>query len=149
MEVYETVKHWAEEIRENPRPVLIECMTFRMRGHEEASGTAYYPEGLIDSWEPMDPITQYENFLKEKGILTDELIQKTREELSQHVISEFEIADAYPKIIPDLETELNDVYAILQMKKFLQRKLKSIEKFDSSMRLPKLWMNLCKDILIW
>lgn len=111
MEVYETVKHWAEEIRENPRPVLIECMTFRMRGHEEASGTAYYPEGLIDSWEPMDPITQYENFLKEKGILTDELIQKTREELSQHVISEFEIADAYPKIIPDLETELNDVYA--------------------------------------
>ncbi len=111
MEVYETVKHWAEEIRENPRPVLIECMTFRMRGHEEASGTAYYPEGLIDSWEPMDPITQFENFLKEKGILTDELIQKTREELSQHVISEFEIADAYPKIIPDLKTELNDVYA--------------------------------------
>lgn len=111
MEVYETVKHWAEEIRENPRPVLIECMTFRMRGHEEASGTAYYPEGLIDSWEPMDPITQFENFLKEKGILTDEWIQKTREELSQHVISEFEIADAYPKIIPDLETELNDVYA--------------------------------------
>src|SRR5690625_3647619 len=95
MEVYETVKHWAEEIRENPRPVLIECMTFRMRGHEEASGTAYYPEGLIDSWEPMDPITQFENFLKEKGILTDELIQKTREKLSQHVISEFEIADAY------------------------------------------------------
>lgn len=111
MEVYETVKHWAEEIRENPRPVLIECMTFRMRGHEEASGTAYYPEGLIDSWEPMDPITQFENFLKEKGILTDEWIQKTREKLSQHVISEFEIADAYPKIIPDLETELNDVYA--------------------------------------
>src|SRR5690625_2172810 len=59
----------------------------------------------------MDPITQFENFLKEKGILTDELIQKTREKLSQHVISEFEIADAYPKIIPDLETELNDVYA--------------------------------------
>lgn len=111
MEVYETVKYWAKEIRENPRPVLIECMTFRMRGHEEASGTAYYPDGLIDSWEPLDPITQFENFLKEKGILTDELVQQTRDELSDYVITEFEIADAYAKIQPDLKTELNDVYA--------------------------------------
>lgn len=111
LEVYETVKHWAEEIRKNPRPVLIECNTFRMRGHEEASGTAYYPEGLIESWEDKDPILRFENLLKEKGILTDDSIREIREELSQFVLSELEAADNLPDITPDPETELNDVYA--------------------------------------
>src|SRR5690606_23659361 len=107
MGVYETVKQWAEEIRENPRPVLIECNSFRMRGHEEASGTAYYPEGLIDSWESKDPILQFENLLKEKGILTDEMIREMRNELSEFVLKELEYADNLPKIIPNKETELN------------------------------------------
>ncbi|MGB3453196.1 MAG: dehydrogenase E1 component subunit alpha/beta [Moheibacter sp.] len=111
LEVYETVKHWAEEIRKNPRPVLIECNTFRMRGHEEASGTAYYPEGLIESWEDKDPILRFENLLKEKGILTDDSIREMKEELSQFVLSELEAADNLPDITPDPETELNDVYA--------------------------------------
>ncbi|MFA7615552.1 MAG: dehydrogenase E1 component subunit alpha/beta [Weeksellaceae bacterium] len=111
LEVYETVKHWAEEIRKNPRPVLIECNTFRMRGHEEASGTAYYPEGLIESWEDKDPILRFENLLKEKEILTDDLIREMKEELSQFVLSELEAADHLPNITPDPETELNDVYA--------------------------------------
>ena len=111
LEVYETVKHWAEDIRKNPRPVLIECMTFRMRGHEEASGTAHYPDGLIDSWEDKDPILQFENLLKEKGILTDESIQNYRKELSDLVLSELEIADNLAAIVPDKKTELQDVYA--------------------------------------
>ncbi len=111
LEVYETVKHWAEEIRKNPRPVLIECMTFRMRGHEEASGTAYYPEGLIESWEDKDPILQFENLLKGKGILADESIQELRKELSDFVLKELEMADNLPKIIPNKQTELDDVYA--------------------------------------
>lgn len=111
LEVYETVRHWAEEIRKNPRPVLIECNTFRMRGHEEASGTAYYPEGLIESWEDKDPILRFENLLKEKGILTDDSIREIKEELSRFVLSELEAADNLPDITPDPETELNDVYA--------------------------------------
>lgn len=111
LEVYETVKHWAEEIRKNPRPVIIECNTFRMRGHEEASGTAYYPEGLIESWEDKDPILRFENLLKEKNILTDAEIEKLRNELSDFVLSELEFADNLPKIKVDKATELNDVYA--------------------------------------
>lgn len=111
LEVYETVKYWAEEIRENPRPILIECMTFRMRGHEEASGTAYYPEGLIESWEDKDPILQFENLLKEKGVVTDTSIEEYRKELSDLVLKELEIADNYPPIVPSKETELLDVYA--------------------------------------
>lgn len=111
LKVFETVQYWAEEIRQNPRPVLIECMTFRMRGHEEASGTAYYPEGLIESWEDKDPIVQFENALKAKGILTDESISDLKHEISGFILSELDKADAYPKIIPNKKTELSDVYA--------------------------------------
>jgi len=144
MQVYETVKFWAEEIRKNPRPVLIECMTFRMRGHEEASGTAYYPEGLIESWEPKDPILRFENFLKEKGILTDELIQSIKKEISEHVLSELEYADNLPKIVPNKKTELNDVYAPFKNEEILpksvsDRKIRFIdaisEALDEAMKL--------------
>lgn len=123
LEVYETVKHWAEEIRENPRPVLIECMTFRMRGHEEASGTAYYPEGLIESWEDKDPILRYENLLKEKGILNDETIQNYRKEWSEFVLKELEYADNLPKIIPHKETEQKDVYAPFKNEEFTPKNI--------------------------
>lgn len=127
LEVYETVKYWAEEIRQNPRPVLIECMTFRMRGHEEASGTAYYPEGLIESWEDKDPILQFEKFLKEKGVLTNEFIQKLRSELSEFVLSELEYADNLPKITPNKETELADVYAPFANKEKLPKSVSDRE----------------------
>ncbi len=111
LEVYETVKFWAEELRRNPRPVIIECISFRMRGHEEASGTAYYPEGMADAWKDKDPVLQFEQLLKSKGILNDHLIQVYRKELSAHVLEELNIADNYPDIIPDKHTEINDVYA--------------------------------------
>lgn len=121
LEVYETVKYWAEEIRKNPRPVLIECMTFRMRGHEEASGTAYYPQGLIESWESKDPILQFENKLKEKGILTDKSIQNYRNKLSEFILKELEAADNLPKIIPNKETELKDLYAPFSNEEIIPR----------------------------
>ena len=127
LEVYETVKNWAEEIRKNPRPVLIECMTFRMRGHEEASGTAYYPEGLIESWESKDPVLQFENLLKEKGILTDELIQNLKNELSELVLKELESADNLPKIIPNKETELADVYAPFKNEEIIPKSVSNRE----------------------
>lgn len=125
MEVYETVKYWAEEIRQNPRPILIECMTFRMRGHEEASGTAYYPEGLIESWKSKDPILRFENFLKEKGIFTDDSIKELRKELSEFILSELDYADNLPKIIPHRETELQDVYAPFSNEEILPKKIES------------------------
>lgn len=127
LEVYETLKYWAEEIRKNPRPVLIECMTFRMRGHEEASGTAYYPEGLIESWEERDPVLQFEKVLKDKGILTDELIQNYRKEMSEFILEELEAADNLPKIIPNKETELNDVYAPFSNEEILPKSISNRE----------------------
>ncbi|MDG4945840.1 dehydrogenase E1 component subunit alpha/beta [Weeksellaceae bacterium KMM 9713] len=111
MEVYETVSQWAEEIRENPRPVLIECNSFRMRGHEEASGTAYYPEGLIESWEEKDPLPRFEAQLLENNIIDQEFIEATKAEFEKLVMDELAIADAEPKVVPNREKELADMYA--------------------------------------
>ena len=79
MEVYQTFKNLAESIRKNPRPILVECNTFRLRGHEEASGTAYYPEGMIEEWTKQDPISNYEQFLLSEGILNQNLIEEIKE----------------------------------------------------------------------
>ncbi len=76
LEVIRTIRSIREEQIKNPRPFLLEFMTFRMRGHEEASGTKYYPEGIQDEWEEFDPLTNYEAFLKVSGVLTDEIILK-------------------------------------------------------------------------
>ena len=70
LEVYKTVKTLAEEMRVNPQPVLLECMTFRMRGHEEASGIKYVPKDLLDLWGKKDPIANYEQYLLDEGLLT-------------------------------------------------------------------------------
>ena len=64
--------------QKNPRPILVECNTFRLRGHEEASGTAYYPEGMIEEWTKQDPITNYEQFLLSEGILNQNLIEEIK-----------------------------------------------------------------------
>ena len=111
LEVYETVKYWAEEIRENPRPVLIECNTFRVRGHEEASGTAYYPDGLIESWAEKDPVIRFQALLAENNIISRDFVIETLAEFEKHVMDELAVAVTEPKIQPVKETELKDMYA--------------------------------------
>src|SRR6185503_10381887 len=81
LEVYDTVKTLAESIRKKPRPVLLECVTFRMRGHEEASGTKYIDPKLFEEWGRKDPIQNYEQFLLEENILTEELRSRYKKEI--------------------------------------------------------------------
>ena len=64
IEVYTKVTELAEDIRKNPRPILLEFKTFRMRGHEEASGTKYVPQDLMDAWASKDPLENFQSFLK-------------------------------------------------------------------------------------
>ena len=109
--VINTVRKITAEIREKPRPVLLELMTFRMRGHEEASGTKYYPEGLQDEWMKQDPIANYELFLKEQGLLTDALITTISDSIKAEIVDEFEIAFQEEAVPVNMENELNDVYA--------------------------------------
>jgi 2-oxoisovalerate dehydrogenase E1 component len=111
LEVYDTVKKLAESIRENPRPVLLECITFRMRGHEEASGTKYIDPKLFEEWGKKDPISNYENFLFEKGILKESKRDEIKSAIRKEIDEGLEIAFAEAAVKPDKERELRDLYA--------------------------------------
>ncbi|MBL7941274.1 MAG: thiamine pyrophosphate-dependent dehydrogenase E1 component subunit alpha, partial [Flavobacteriales bacterium] len=110
LEVYNTVKRVAESIRQRPRPIMLEFMTFRMRGHEEASGTKYYPEGLIDTWEKKDPVVNYERWLLESRHITEEEVLQVHNDIKQEINAELKKAFDQPVITADLKKELNDVY---------------------------------------
>ena len=111
LDVIRTVRELSEEIRHTPKPILLEAMTFRIRGHEESSGTKYYPEGIQDEWALRDPLTNYELFLKEEGILTDEIENSYRNEIKESIQTSFELAHNEPTIISDESTEELDVFS--------------------------------------
>lgn len=111
LEVYSTVKRLAESLRENPRPVLLECLTFRMRGHEEASGTKYVPQELFEQWAKKDPVSNYEQFLLEEGVITEDEVLERRARLKKMIAEDVEKAFAEPAPEPDTDTELADIYA--------------------------------------
>lgn len=108
--VYDTVKTYAESIRANPRPLLLECKTFRMRGHEEASGTKYVPKELFEEWGMKDPVANYETYLRDEGLLNDTLIESIRNEFKKEIDDALDETFAEPEVIPDTATELKDVY---------------------------------------
>ncbi len=110
LEVYDTVKKAADKIRKEPQPILIECKTFRIRGHEEASGTKYYPEGLVEEWDKKDPLVNYENWLLSQGILDAVHKDKVRLDYTLKVKKAVEAADALPAIEFSETEELNDLY---------------------------------------
>jgi len=109
--VIEAVRQIRAQIQESPRPFILELMTFRMRGHEEASGTKYYPEGLQAEWEPKDPVTNFEAYLLKSEIIDQASIEALKIQLKEEIQEAFDTANAAPKIIPSLEQELADVYA--------------------------------------
>jgi 2-oxoisovalerate dehydrogenase E1 component len=111
LEVYDTFKLLAENMRENPRPVLVECKTFRMRGHEEASGTKYVPKELMDEWARKDPLENYESYLLNLGVIDTTFVESTRKKIKKEIEEGLEKAfqETYPAA--DTEREFNDVYA--------------------------------------
>jgi 2-oxoisovalerate dehydrogenase E1 component len=111
LEVIRTVRKINEEIRRDPKPYLLELMTFRMRGHEESSGTKYYPEGLQDEWSKKDPVINFELYLKEIGLLTEETENEIKEAFKQEIQTGFDEANAEPQIDPKMNNEQADVYA--------------------------------------
>ena len=110
LKVYETIKNLGESIRNDPRPVILECVTFRMRGHEEASGTKYVPKELFDIWGRKDPVATFEKFLIEEGVLTESLIEKTRAGIKKEIEDGLEIAFAEQNPVPDTEKELRELF---------------------------------------
>jgi 2-oxoisovalerate dehydrogenase E1 component len=111
LEVYQTVKTEAERIRKNPEPVLIECETFRMRGHEEASGTKYVPDELFESWEQKDPVTSFHSFLQQEDFLNEEKEKALEEKLKKEIEEAVNKGFAFDDPVAEKDKELNDVFA--------------------------------------
>jgi len=111
LEVYSTVKEIAESIRKNPRPIILECMTFRVRGHEEASGTKYYPEGMIDEWSKKDPVALYEAYLLDEKIITAADVEAMNLKLKDKINTNLKAAYAEPDIEVNTEEEFEDLFA--------------------------------------
>jgi 2-oxoisovalerate dehydrogenase E1 component len=110
LEVYIKVSELVEDMRNNPRPVLLEFKTFRMRGHEEASGTKYVPQDLLDTWAEKDPLENFTSFLKKEKILTDDIIDGFRNEIQTEIDEHLQRAYAEESIIPNESKELSEVY---------------------------------------
>ncbi|MCJ0741449.1 alpha-ketoacid dehydrogenase subunit alpha/beta [Pedobacter montanisoli] len=111
LEVFATISNLAEDMRENPRPVLVECLTFRMRGHEEASGTKYVPQQLFEEWSKKDPVKNYEDYLLKEGVLTEEEVKQIREEMTKGIAHDVEIAFNETEPQADDNAEIQDMFA--------------------------------------
>lgn len=116
LDVYDTILRLAEDIRQNPRPVLVESITFRMRGHEEASGTKYVPKRLMEEWAQLDPVDNYEAYLESIGVLNTKIKEALNKKVKTAINDALEIAFAEEAITPDPEQELADVYAPFSQK---------------------------------
>lgn len=110
-EVYNTVKQLRAELLEKPEPVMLEAMTFRMRGHEEASGTAYVPNELMEAWAKKDPVENYEKALLKEGVLSTGEVEQIRKEIKQEINEAWEEAFKEEFATADVSEELEDVYA--------------------------------------
>lgn len=111
VEVYNTIKSLTNEMRSNPHPVLLECMTFRMRGHEEASGVKYVPHELLEHWAKLDPIAQYETMLLEGNVMSEDEMLQLRTNMKLDINQSVNKSLDHPGILPNTDEELADVYA--------------------------------------
>ncbi|WP_055446024.1 alpha-ketoacid dehydrogenase subunit alpha/beta [Lacinutrix mariniflava] len=118
LEVYTKISEITESIRKNPRPVLIEFKTFRMRGHEEASGTKYVPQDLMDVWEKKDPLDNYRAHLISENILTEKQDDIFKAEIKEEINTHLAQADAEEKITSSISNELSDVYQSFEYQDF-------------------------------
>jgi 2-oxoisovalerate dehydrogenase E1 component len=110
LEVYHTIKEAREYCIKEQKPILIECMTFRMRGHEEASGVKYVPKELFEIWGQKDPLSNYEEFLKKENILDVAAIEQMRLNMQTEIEQGIAEGFAEPNIVPNTEEEIRDLF---------------------------------------
>ena len=138
LEVYNLISNLKKSMETNPRPILLEFKTFRMRGHEEASGTKYVPQELMDEWAVKDPVENYRQFLKADKILTEEFDDRLRTEIKKEIDESLAIANAEPEIQASLSEELNDVYKPFEYKEVTpsqgKEKIRFIDAISNSLR---------------
>lgn len=149
IEVYSKVNQLCESIRKNPRPILVEFLTFRMRGHEEASGTAYVPDNLLEEWAKKDPIANYEALLKKNNVLNDDLIASITADYKAEINDNLKVAFDEPTITSTVENELNDVFKPFNFKEILPvGEAKNIRLVDAISQGLKQAMEKYKNLVI-
>ena len=149
IEVFSKIKEIKKIIQKKPQPVLVELMTFRIRGHEEASGTKYVPKEMIEYWEKRDPIFNYESFLLESDILNKKEIKKLKKQFTSVIENDIKKANLQSKIATSVQKELNDVlhpYENHSIKKI--EKLTEMRFVDSISNALELSMKKYDDLII-
>ena len=132
LEVFEELTEIVNSIRKKPRPILIEFKTFRMRGHEEASGTKYVPKELMDMWAEKDPVDTYRRYLIKQNILTTEQDELWKEEIKKEIEDNLLIANTEAEIKASYENELNDVYKPYYFEEYIpSEKVENIRFIDA------------------
>ncbi|MCP4485545.1 MAG: dehydrogenase, partial [Flavobacteriaceae bacterium] len=138
LEVYTKLNELVADVRANPRPVLLEFKTFRVRGHEEASGTKYVPKELLQSWDLKDPLLNYTAFLKTQGVLTDEIEAVSKASIMKEIQDGLDIAFAEPPIESTTTNELNDVFHQFEYKEIKENNesnnLRLVDAISESLR---------------
>ena len=138
LEVYTKLNELVADVRANPRPVLLEFKTFRVRGHEEASGTKYVPNELLQSWDLKDPLLNYAAFLKTQGILTEEIEAVSKASIVKEIQDGLDIAFAEPAIESTTTNELNDVFHQYEYKEIKENNesnnLRLVDAISESLR---------------
>ena len=138
LEVYIKLNELVADVRENPRPVLLEFKTFRVRGHEEASGTKYVPNELLQSWDLKDPLLNYAAYLKTQGILTEEIEVASKASIVKEIQDGLDIAFAEPPIESTSTNELNDVFHQFEYKEIKENNesnnLRLVDTISESLR---------------
>ena len=129
LEVFNLLSELKASMIERPRPVLLEFKTFRMRGHEEASGTKYVPQELMDIWAIKDPVDNFRKFLMESGILSEAFDLDLKTEIKKEIDEGLAIANAEPEIEATYSGELNDVYKPYKHEEFKHSEKKENIRF--------------------
>lgn len=128
LEVYDTLKTLTDTLRKKPQPVLLECITFRMRGHEEASGTKYVPKKMMEEWAKKDPVENFEKFLLKEKVVDASYVTSLRKNIKQEIEEGLEEAFKESLPTPDTTLEFSDVYAPFQQSVITPRSTKKSEK---------------------
>jgi 2-oxoisovalerate dehydrogenase E1 component len=138
LEVYHLITSLKASMIENSRPVLLEFKTFRMRGHEEASGTKYVPQELMDVWAAKDPVENFKNYLMANSIMSEADEERIRTEIKLEIDTDWAKVQEEPEIIADLDEELNDVYKPFEYKEVTPtsetENIRLIDAISSSLR---------------
>ena len=154
LEVYKTITNIAKELRNGGGPVIVEALTFRMRGHEEASGTDYIPKSLFDKWSKKDPILSFKKYLKTKKILNEKEQEKIDKKIAEMIDPSFEYAFNSNEPESDETNELNDVFKVYEFKKIDSSNSKVEKRYvdaisetlNTIMQKDKKTIIMCQDI---